>query len=288
MIRLLLGFTAVVVAGGAAAATAGTIQASHAVLSSPLGAGTPGATVDDGPDHTAVVHVPPGMTITAVSAGVVAHPDAAHITVRGTGDDAGLDVEYTGVVAGATGAGSVQRGDPVGSAPPAPAAIGIRAVLDGRPLDTAALLRHALRSGGADVVAGWTRPVDSAWVSQPFGCTAYSIEPLDRACPGGHIHTGIDLAAPRGTPVRAALDGVVRVVVSTNGYGLHVVVDHGNGLTTLYGHLDSVTMQDGEEVSAGYVVGMVGSSGNSTGPHLHFEVRRDGIAEDPTLDVALP
>ena len=287
MIRLLLGSTAVVVAGGAVAATGGTIEASHAVLSSALAAGMQGATIDDGPDHTAILHVPPGTTIVAVSGGAATRVDAAHVTAHGDGDDTGLDVDYT-ALADATDAASLQRGDPVGSAPPAPAMVSIRAVLDGRPLDTAALLRHALQSGSADVIAGWTRPVDGAWVSQPFGCTAYIIEPFDRACPGGHVHTGIDLAAPRGTPVRTALDGVVHVVASATGYGLHVIVDHGGGLTTLYGHLDAVTVHDGDEVSAGDVIGVVGSTGNSTGPHLHFEVRRDGIAEDPTLDVALP
>jgi murein DD-endopeptidase MepM/ murein hydrolase activator NlpD len=287
MIRLLLSATALVVAGGAVAATSGTIEASRSVLSAPVALGTQGVSVDDGPEHTAVVHVPPGTAIAAVSGGAVAHVDASHVTVRGDGDDTGLDVDYTGL-AGATAATSVQRGDVVGNAAPPPAIVRIRAVLDGRPLDTATLLRHALQSGGADATAGWTRPVDGAWVSQPFGCTAYSIEPLDRACPGGHIHTGIDLAAPRGTPVHAALDGVAHVVVSATGYGLHVIVDHGDGLTTMYGHLDSVTVEDGDEVSAGDVIGLVGSTGNSTGPHVHFEVRRDGIPEDPTLDVALP
>ena len=153
---------------------------------------------------------------------------------------------------------------------------------------TVAASRGTLAPGENPPAAGWSRPVDGAYVSQPFGCTALAIEPVDRACNTGHLHSGIDLAASRGTPVRAALDGIAHVVVSAIGYGLHVVIDHGDGLTTLYAHLDSVAVSDGEVVAAGDVIGAVGSSGNSTGPHLHFEVRRDGIAEDPTLDVALP
>ena len=125
-------------------------------------------------------------------------------------------------------------------------------------------------------------------MSQGFGCTDYSFEPVDLACPGGHWHSGIDLAAARGTPVMATLPGIVTVIVSATGYGLHVIVDHGDGLSSLYGHLDTVLTASGDYVVAGQVIGTVGSTGNATGPHLHFEIRRDGIAEDPRLDLALP
>ena len=84
------------------------------------------------------------------------------------------------------------------------------------------------------------------------------------------------------------MPGTVTVIVSVSGYGLHVVIDHGSGLSSLYGHLDTVLVENGEEVAAGQVIGTVGSSGNATGPHLHFEIRRDGIAEDPRLDLVLP
>jgi murein DD-endopeptidase MepM/ murein hydrolase activator NlpD len=86
----------------------------------------------------------------------------------------------------------------------------------------------------------------------------------------------------------ATLPGVVTVIVSATGYGLHVVIDHGGGLSSLYGHLDTVLVASGDLVTVGDVIGTVGSSGNATGPHLHFEIRRDGIAEDPRLDLALP
>ena len=135
---------------------------------------------------------------------------------------------------------------------------------------------------------GFVRPVNGARITQGFGCTSFTFEPVNGACPGGHWHPGIDLAAPAGTPVSATQSGVVRVSWSASGYGLHVVIDHGGGLTSLYGHLLSVVVLSGEYVDAGQVIGAVGSSGNSTGPHLHFEIRRDGIPEDPGDDVRLP
>ena len=136
--------------------------------------------------------------------------------------------------------------------------------------------------------AAFVKPVTHSWISQGFGCTSYAFEPVDLACPGGHWHSGIDLAAARGTPVMATLPGTVTVILSATGYGLHVVIDHGGGLSSLYGHLDTVIVATGTYVMSGQVIGTMGSSGNATGPHLHFEIRRDGIAEDPRQDVALP
>jgi murein DD-endopeptidase MepM/ murein hydrolase activator NlpD len=134
----------------------------------------------------------------------------------------------------------------------------------------------------------WMQPLRSAVISQPFGCTSVALEPLDPACPQRHWHSGVDLAAARGTPVVAALAGVAQVILSAGGYGLHVIIDHGGGLSTLYAHLATVAVRSGGYVAAGEQIGTVGSTGNSTGPHLHFEVRRDGIAEDPRQDVVLP
>jgi murein DD-endopeptidase MepM/ murein hydrolase activator NlpD len=149
----------------------------------------------------------------------------------------------------------------------------------------------ALASGVASsdtTGATFVKPLTHAWISQGFGCTSFSFEPIDLACAGGHWHSGIDLAAARGTPVMATLPGVATVIVSATGYGLHVIIDHGGGLSSLYGHLDTVIVLSGDYVDAGQVIGTVGSTGNATGPHLHFEIRRDGIAEDPRLDLALP
>jgi len=89
------------------------------------------------------------------------------------------------------------------------------------------------------------------------------------------------MAAPLGTPVRAAAAGVARTALNPGGYGLYVMVDHGGRLATLYGHLDSTALRGAEPVVAGQEVGRLGSSGFSTGPHLHFEVRRDGRPVDP-------
>ena len=139
-------------------------------------------------------------------------------------------------------------------------------------------------------VAGsaFVKPVSGASVSQGFGCTSVDIEPVDTACASGHWHSGIDLAAPTGTPVVATAAGIAHVIESAIGFGLHVVIDHGGGLRSLYGHLSAVDVVDGQVVSGGQLIGAVGSSGNSTGSHLHFEIDRNGIAEDPRGFVALP
>ncbi|MEZ0348440.1 MAG: peptidoglycan DD-metalloendopeptidase family protein [Thermus sp.] len=95
-------------------------------------------------------------------------------------------------------------------------------------------------------------------------------------------HTGIDLAAPYGTPIVAAKSGQVEVAGwSSVGYGFHVVLDHGGGVETLYAHMSRIAVRPGEWVEAGEVIGYVGSTGWSTGPHLHFEVRVGGVARNP-------
>lgn len=154
----------------------------------------------------------------------------------------------------------------------------------GAAMVTGSLQPAAVAGGGRGAFAA---PLPGATITQRFGCTALAIEPPSRLCPGGHFHSGVDLAAAQGTPVRATLAGVAHVVVWVTGYGLHVIVDHGNGLSSLYAHLSAVAVADGATVQAGQVIGAVGSTGNSTGPHLHFEIRRDGLPEDPALDVRL-
>jgi murein DD-endopeptidase MepM/ murein hydrolase activator NlpD len=98
---------------------------------------------------------------------------------------------------------------------------------------------------------------------------------------GVRAHAGVDLAAPLGSPVTAALPGRVSRAGWSDGYGLLVVVQHGNGLETRYGHLSSIRVAPGQQVAQGQLVGLVGSTGHSTGPHLHYEIRRDGRALNP-------
>jgi murein DD-endopeptidase MepM/ murein hydrolase activator NlpD len=116
----------------------------------------------------------------------------------------------------------------------------------------------------------WPEP--QAEISQPFGPSTYWFEP-----PYGsyaHFHTGIDLVEPFGSPVLAADDGVVALVgSSSSGYGNYVVIAHSGGLNTLYGHLSTSLVKVGQSVTQGTPVGLEGSSGNSTGAHLHFELR---------------
>lgn len=95
------------------------------------------------------------------------------------------------------------------------------------------------------------------------------------------MHHGVDLGVPTGTPVRAMAGGVVSLAGPKPGYGLAVMIDHGGGWVTLYGHLDRVDVAVGERLPAGRRVGLSGNTGVSTAPHLHFEVRRFGRSRDP-------
>ncbi len=95
------------------------------------------------------------------------------------------------------------------------------------------------------------------------------------------LHSGLDMRAETGTPARATASGTVVTANWSGGYGNLVEIDHGNGLSTRYGHLSAITVTEGQSVKAGDVIGRVGSTGRSTGPHLHYEVRIDDEATDP-------
>jgi virulence factor Mce-like protein len=97
----------------------------------------------------------------------------------------------------------------------------------------------------------------------------------------GRMHTGIDIDGVTGQPVVASADGTVVLAAYYSGYGNAVIIDHGNGFSTLYGHLSSIDVDTGDEVRQGQVVGAVGCTGNCTGDHLHFEIRIDGVPIDP-------
>jgi murein DD-endopeptidase MepM/ murein hydrolase activator NlpD len=124
----------------------------------------------------------------------------------------------------------------------------------------------------------WPEP--QAQISQAFGPSTFWFEPAYGQYP--HFHTGIDLVEPFGSPVFAADDGVVALVgSSSSGYGNYVVIAHTGGLDTLYGHLSTALVKVGQAVTQGQPVGLEGSSGNSTGPHVHFELRINQTPVDP-------
>jgi murein DD-endopeptidase MepM/ murein hydrolase activator NlpD len=107
----------------------------------------------------------------------------------------------------------------------------------------------------------------------------YRIDPVYKTT---KFHAGLDFAAPQGTPIYATANGTVEVAGNTgNGYGNHVVINHGYGYGTLYGHMFKVKVRAGQKVKRGEVIGYVGSTGKSTGPHCHYEVRRNGEPVDP-------
>ncbi|MFN2608450.1 MAG: murein hydrolase activator EnvC [Acidimicrobiales bacterium] len=99
----------------------------------------------------------------------------------------------------------------------------------------------------------------------------------------GGFHPGIDIAGSYGTPIAAAKAGTVVFAGPNDGYGNFVVIDHGGGLSTAYAHQSSIAVSEGQRVSQGQVIGFEGSTGFSTGPHVHFEVRIDGVAQNPRL-----
>ena len=128
--------------------------------------------------------------------------------------------------------------------------------------------------------------VPRAVMTQPFGCSNLLLEPFDPYCPSHHIHTGVDLAARAGTPVRAASGGTAGVGFDPRGAGLFVVVVVDRHIRALYCHLSAALVNGGEQVVAGQEIGAIGSTGLATGAHLHFEVQVDGRAIDPVVWLA--
>lgn len=117
---------------------------------------------------------------------------------------------------------------------------------------------------------------DLTRVASGFG---YRIDPIYKTV---KLHAGLDFAAPQGTPIYATANGTVTVAGNTgNGYGNHVVINHGYGYETLYGHMVKVKAKVGQQIKRGEVIGYVGSTGKSTGPHCHYEVHKNGQKIDP-------
>ena len=150
------------------------------------------------------------------------------------------------------------------------------------------LIRYGYTGGsssfeGADVpfigADGFCSPIGENWRSVVTSEFGNRIDPITGE---RRSHTGMDLAVPTGTPIRAALPGTVTVsTYNRGGYGYYIMIDHGNGLSTLYGHCSQLLAAVGRTVEAGDVIALSGSTGRSTGPHLHFEVRVNGERTNP-------
>jgi len=142
-----------------------------------------------------------------------------------------------------------------------------------RQIRDAEAAERAGRSVG-DTGTGWVRPTNG-WLSSPFGNRIHPILKTAR------LHAGVDLAAPTGTPIVASRGGTVTFVGWMSGYGYTVIVFHGGGLATLYAHMSAFSVEDGQYIAQGGRLGSVGMTGTATGPHLHFEVRTNGVPQNP-------
>lgn len=119
------------------------------------------------------------------------------------------------------------------------------------------------------------KPIDAMKLSSAYGMRVHPVT--------GRLarHNGIDIPAPHGTPIYATADGIVGRAQRLGGYGLYVELEHGNNIQTRYGHMSSFTVASGQRVKKGDVIGYVGSTGRSTGNHLHYEVRIAGTPVNP-------
>ena len=126
---------------------------------------------------------------------------------------------------------------------------------------------------GVSLPAQW--PVSFTRLTSGFGLRMHPIEQ------GQLFHAGVDLAAPAGSPIVATADGTVGRAGWSGGYGLMVAIAHGGGMQTRYAHMSRLAVAPGQAVRQGQVIGYVGSTGRSTGPHLHYEVRVNGVAVNP-------
>jgi murein DD-endopeptidase MepM/ murein hydrolase activator NlpD len=133
--------------------------------------------------------------------------------------------------------------------------------------NTSANVNYSYAALGIDII----KPINGT-ISSRFG---------SRSSIRSSVHTGLDIAASTGTPVKAVASGTVIFAGTKGSYGKMVVIDHGNGVETYYAHCNSLNVSAGETVSQGQVISYVGSTGNSTGPHLHLEIRLNGVALNP-------
>lgn len=123
------------------------------------------------------------------------------------------------------------------------------------------------------------QPVSNKELTRIASGFGHRIDPIYKTT---KMHAGIDFTAPQGTPIYATANGTIKTAGNTgNGYGNHVIINHGYGYETLYGHMIRVKSRAGQTISRGEVIGWVGSTGKSTGPHCHYEVHKNGQKIDP-------
>jgi murein DD-endopeptidase MepM/ murein hydrolase activator NlpD len=155
------------------------------------------------------------------------------------------------------------------------------ALEDGTPPALPPIRRDTSRREASDEEVAGSGVIDT-W---PLATRGFITRPLTESGPN---HPGLDIAAPENSYILAAGPGVVGKVGADRVYGNFALIDHGEGLETLYGHASRIMVSDGDRVVSREVIGLTGSTGQSTGPHLHFEVRRNGRAVDPLLFVRQP
>ncbi|WP_079194995.1 M23 family metallopeptidase [Streptomyces sp. CB02400] len=186
------------------------------------------------------------------------------------------DVADLTLAAYATGADQVEKAGKV----PDPARAFVAEVKERLPRYDALVRQNPEQEGGPAAGALLTPPVTTLTVTSPFGSRAHPLTGVTK------LHTGVDFGAPQGAQVSASWEGRVEFAGLTSAYGYRVVIDHGTvdgkRLETTYSHLSALQVTTGQSVTTGQPVGFVGSTGLSTGPHLHFEVLLDGQYTDPT------
>ncbi|MBC7851464.1 MAG: peptidoglycan DD-metalloendopeptidase family protein, partial [Chitinophagaceae bacterium] len=123
------------------------------------------------------------------------------------------------------------------------------------------------------------QPVSNSDLKRIASGFGYRIDPVYKTV---KYHAGLDFSAPQGTPIYSTANGVVRTAGNLgNGYGNHVIINHGYGYETLYGHMFRIKVKNGQRIKRGEIIGWVGSTGKSTGPHCHYEVHKNGRPLDP-------
>ena len=160
--------------------------------------------------------------------------------------------------------------------------------------DGSEILVPVLEGDPAETVSGlYAVPEEGVWfywpvegsntvsLSAPYGRSSLMFTSIPPQVIETRFHAGIDIPAERGTAITAAFSGVVKEAGFDETRGNYLILDHGDGLTTLYGHCQEVQAEEGDTVEAGEPIALIGATGMATGPHLHFEVRQDGEAQNP-------